>query len=118
MASFPPEQLRWLVRNMDAAGTAEKRATHQAVHSERFAKYKAAHPGVLEYGGPIIDPESGKSIGSCLQILFCPDFDTIEKVKAFLDEDPFVKNAIYDPAQRSVNLYVARHIPLAMQKSS
>ncbi|CAO1637525.1 unnamed protein product [Jaminaea pallidilutea] len=52
MAAFPPGQLCWLVRNMDAAGTAEKRATHQAVHSERFAKYKAAHPGVLGQGLP------------------------------------------------------------------
>jgi hypothetical protein len=36
--------------------------------------------------------EGVEAKGSILHLLYVPLFDSIEKVKAFLDEDPFVKN--------------------------
>ena len=36
--------------------------------------------------------EGVKAKGSILHLLYGNQFDTLEKVKAFLDQDPFVKN--------------------------
>jgi hypothetical protein len=45
-----------------------------------------------EYGGPILDFESDKPKGSVLHLLYGPVFDSIDKVKAFLEADPFIAN--------------------------
>lgn len=59
-----------------------------------------------EYGGPILTMEGVEAKGSILHLLYVPQFDSIEKVRTFLDEDPFVKNGgEYDIFSR---LYLSR----------
>jgi len=67
----------------------ERRLAVREKHLERARRYKS--DGRLTFGGAILDGE-GKMIGSVMLLSNM----TQEEVKKFLDEDPYVKDGVWE----------------------
>ena len=86
--------MQFLVLAYDAkdADAPQRRLDARQAHLDTIARYKAS--GNMKMGAAIMD-ETGKMIGSCI----IADFPSRQELSAWLAEDPYVRNKVWQEIQ-------------------
>lgn len=81
--------MQFAIYALDNPDTGDLRAQHRDAHRARLRNH--AHPVTVVSAGPLFADDGKTAVGS----IFVMEAESLEAVRRYMAEDPFVLNAIY-----------------------